>query len=173
MNETHLRTLKPKKKRPKKAKPTVGWKEWVMLPALSAEPIHAKIDTGARTSALHVETLRIVETDDGRFAEFGFFKPRKDEKLSDRFFPFRARLVDRRKVKSSTGHEQIRAVIKTDLAIAGIIHPIEITLTDRTRMEFPMLVGRSALRRHVIVDPGRSYLGSGKSRLPDSKGKAE
>lgn len=138
----------------------VGWKEWVMLPDIEGQIVHAKIDTGARTSALHVDAMRFVTRDNVEWVEFGFRKaPRGAARSDDRYFPFRARYAGLRKVKSSSGHVEERPVIRTRLTLAGITSMVDITLTSRERMEFPMLVGRSALRKFYTVSPGRAYLG--------------
>ena len=135
--------------------PTVGWREWVSLPGLGIENIKAKIDTGARTSALHAFSLRT-------------FTEGEKTKVSFEIHPFQhntekvincvADVVDQRLVTDSGGHEEERLVIETPLTIAGQTWLIEITLTERENMLFRMLLGRSALRKRFIVNPGRSFV---------------
>lgn len=156
----------PPSRRTKRTKTMLGWKEWALLPNIGQEPIHVKIDTGARTSALHVEVMRIVETENGERVEFGFKKPRKTDFLEDSFFPFKMIVAGRKRVKSSSGHLEQRIFINMPLTIAGMTQNVDITLTDRTKMEFPMLIGRSALRKHFTINPARAYLGGRVEKLP-------
>ena len=144
---------KPKLIKPKH--PTIGWREWVSLPELNILRIKAKVDTGARTSALHAFSLR-------PFTENG------SDKISFEMHPLQhdnqtiitcvADVVDKRLVTDSGGHEEERYVIKTPLTIAGQTWSIEITLTERENMLFRMLLGRSALRKRFIVNPARSFV---------------
>lgn len=132
----------------------VGWREWAALPDLGIARIKAKIDTGAKTSALHASRIALVEKDgDTRVAfdvigEGAHRGPRHHE----------APLVGRRVIRSSNGEEQERFVIQAMLALAGRRWPVELTLADRTAMELPMLIGRQALGGRVLVDSGASYL---------------
>ena len=129
----------------------VGWREWVSLPALIDGPIRAKVDTGARTSALHARNLSLASEGERTFATFTLTDAKEDE------VPVTAEVVEQRSVRSSNGGEEIRPVILVDLVIGSSTWPIELTLTDRELMGFPMLVGRSALRNRCLIDPNRSY----------------
>ncbi len=141
--------------RPIRKYPIIGWREWVSLPALMIPQIKAKIDTGARTSALHAFAIKT-------FTENG------TQKISFDIHPFQhntqqviscvAEVVDRRLVTDSGGHEEDRYVIQTPLTIAGQTWSIDITLTERENMLFRMLLGRSALRKRFIVNPARSFI---------------
>lgn len=136
---------------------TIGWREWVALPAFSIDRIKAKIDTGARTSALHavdVERLRRRRKDVVRFLVYPL------QRSHAKVVQVTAPLIDERLVRSSNGESERRPVIETDVVVAGQRFPIEITLTHRASMGFRMLLGRQALRRRFTIDPGRSYLGS-------------
>jgi hypothetical protein len=134
----------------------VGWREWVALPDLGVPWVKAKLDTGARTSALHAHHLNIVEEDERDWAEFEVHPWQRS--AIDAVW-CRSPLVDRRMVRSSTGHEDLRPVVLLTLELAGRSTPIEVTLTRRDSMGFRMLVGRQALRPIYLVDPGRSYIG--------------
>ncbi len=139
----------------KKQKAVIGWREWVGLPDLGVISIKAKIDTGARTSALHAHNLMEEETEDGRWARFVV------QPLQRRRFPAiacRARVVERRRILSSNGQAERRPVIRTRMQIGPALYEIELTLTNRDEMGFRMLIGRKALKRRFLVDPALSYL---------------
>jgi hypothetical protein len=147
----------------KKVGLVVGWREWLGLPDLGVELIKAKVDTGARTSALHAEDVRIVSHAGERRVHFTIHPRQRSKRLAIEAV---ATLLGERRVKSSSGSLEIRPVIVTRVNVGGVEWPIEITLTRRDVMGFRMLLGRQALRRHAVVDPGRSYL---TRRLPRKK----
>lgn len=137
----------------------VGWREWVALPDLGIPYLKAKVDTGARTSALHAHDL-VVDTEAGR-ARFEVH-PHQD---GDRdAVTVELPLVDHRGVRPSSGEVEERPVVATTLVLAGRTVGVEVTLTRRDAMGFRMLVGREALRSSILVDPGRSYVGPRPSR---------
>ena len=133
---------------------TLGWREWVSLPDLGIEHIKAKVDTGARTSALHAFEVRPFRDEGRDQVEFRMHPLQKD---NDTVITCIADIVDRRTVRDSGGHAEERYVIETTLEIGGYQWPIEATLTARDDMLFRMLIGRTALKKRAIVDPGRSY----------------
>ena len=133
----------------------LGWREWVTLPDLGIELLKAKVDTGARTSALHAFKV-YVERVGG--AEEVFFHIHPDQKSLERVIPCQAPLVDTREVRDSGGHVEMRHVIETTLGLGGEARKIEVTLTDRDSMGFRMLVGRTALGEQFVVNPGKSFL---------------
>lgn len=134
---------------------TVGWREWVALPELGVERIKAKLDTGAATSALHAVHIR-------RFTVGGAdrvaFDVHPDQHGTSRTINCIADVTDERLFKSSNGHRERRLVIRRLLAIGGRQFAIEISLTNRDTMGFRMLLGRSAMRGSLIVDPARSFV---------------
>jgi hypothetical protein len=134
---------------------TVGWREWVGLPDLGVEAIKAKIDTGARTSALHVTNVMRFERDGHPWVRFAVHPIQRSEHP---VFVAESALVEHRPVRSSSGHTEHRLVIATTLAIGTTAWPIELTLTRRDAMGFRMLIGRQATRRRALIDPGRSYV---------------
>lgn len=138
-----------------KAKPIVGWREWVVLPELSPLPLKAKIDTGARTSTLHAFGLRVFERDGLPWVDFEIHPIQRSKAHSTQISHPVATF---RQVRSSTGHSEKRPVIRTEFQIGPNQFDIELTLTSRSEMGFRMLVGRSAVRRRFWVDPGRSFL---------------
>lgn len=132
-----------------------GWREWVALPELKVERIKAKIDTGARTSALHATNLHSFHRKGAPWARFDV------QLLQQRSTPTvrcEAPVIDHREVRNSGGQIEHRVVVETLMAIGGDEWPIELTLTNRRDMRFRMLLGRTALRGRGIVNPGRSYL---------------
>lgn len=131
----------------------VGWRELVSLPELGLTRIPAKIDTGARTSSLHAHVLDDFVRDGERFVRFAV------DWGGERHF-CEAIHVDVRGITSSNGDKQARFVIKTPLTIGILRFRAEISLADRSQMQFPMLIGRSALRRRMVVDSGHSWLQS-------------
>lgn len=137
---------------------TIGWREWVGLPDLGVTAIKAKVDTGARTSALHVTDLARFDRDGRPWVRFRVHPlQRSDEPAVEA----EAALVERRPVRSSSGHTEHRLVIRTTMTIGPASWPIEVTLTRRDAMGFRMLLGRQAVRSRVLVDPGRSFLTRG------------
>lgn len=136
-------------------KKVIGWIEWVSLPDLPVKRIKAKADTGAKTSALHAENIRVHLRPNGRHEVTFTVFPSK--KLKKRQVTITCPLRDSRLVKSSTGLATLRPVVATTLKIGHHEKRIELTLINRGPMEFRMLLGRSALKDYY-VDPGHSYL---------------
>ena len=133
----------------------IGWREWIGLPALGINAIRAKIDTGARTTALHAEDIVRTEHDDGTHW-LAFTVPAGDGHGTLRV---EAPMVEEREVRNTSGVPDARPVIRTTLSIDRRRWLIEVTLADRTEMGFDIILGRTAIRRRgLVVDPGRSFL---------------
>ena len=133
----------------------VGWREWVALPTLGIGAIKAKIDTGARTSALHAYDVRFLWQEGVEMVRFRVHPLQKDSRT---FIEAEAPLKERRRVRSSSGHSSLRPVVVVPVEIGGRRLRIELTLTNRDTMGFRMLLGRRAIRRGFLVDAGKSYL---------------
>lgn len=136
--------------------PCVGWREWVALPELGVPAIKAKVDTGARSSSLHAFHVEEFVRRGVAMLRFQVHPFQRDSKTT---IECEAPLLERRKVRSSSGHAVERPVILTQLELCGVRYEVEITLARRDAMGFRMLLGREAVRRRFVIDPGRSYYG--------------
>jgi hypothetical protein len=136
------------------ARVLLGWREWLALPALGIVAIRAKVDTGARSSSLHVDAQ-------WRFVEGG--APWVGFRITtgvhgNHAIEARAPIHDEREVTDSGGGRSQRIFLRTPLELAGVRRDVEINLTDRRGMLFPMLLGRTSLARAFTIDPARSFL---------------
>ena len=134
---------------------TVGWREWMALPDLGIEHIKVKVDTGARTSALHAFFVEPYTQQNNKWVRFRIHPLQKNTK---KVIECNAPVKDRRVVSDSGGHKEYRYVIETTFTIGEISWSSELTLTDRDTMKFRMLLGRTALDGIFLVDPSASYL---------------
>jgi hypothetical protein len=133
----------------------LGWREWVALPELKLAGIKAKIDTGARSSALHAFAIEPYRKGGQRWVMFAIHPLQKHCDVS---VECHAQVKDRRLVMDSGGHKQRRYVIETQLVLGQSVLKAEMTLTNRDSMRFRMLLGRTAMSTRFTVDPGASYL---------------
>ena len=133
---------------------TIGWREWLALPELQVPAIKAKIDTGARTSALHAFFVEPFFRDGQQMVRFGVHPLQK--RLDVEIF-CEAPVKDFREVSDSGGHREMRYVIETTILIGDLPRQVEMTLTNRDNMKFRMLLGRTAMEGLQII-PEQSYL---------------
>lgn len=135
-------------------KKLIGWREWMSLPELNIDKIKAKIDTGARTSALHAFFVEPYVEGGLEMVRFGVhpLQNRLDVEVVCQY-----PIKDYREVSDSGGHKEMRYVIETNIQLGENIWPIEMTLTNRDSMKFRMLLGRTAMQGFA-VDPEKSYL---------------
>lgn len=152
MSRPNTEVQRPRKK---KLPPRIGWREWVSLPELGIARVKAKVDTGARSSALHALEVVPVLRDGTVWVRFRVQPLQRSPALS---VMVEAPLVGKRWVRSSSGKRTLRPVVRTLVALFGKTWPVEVTLVRRDLMGFRMLLGRQAIRSRFLVHPGRSFL---------------
>lgn len=134
---------------------TIGWREWLSLPQLGIAHLKAKVDTGARTSALHACYVEPYREQGIRMVRFGIHPL---QRRTDIIIECTAVVRDRREVMDSGGHREKRYVIETLAMLGEVSWPLELTLTNRDSMRFRMLLGRTAMEDRFVVNPSASYL---------------
>ncbi len=132
---------------------TLGWRERLALPQLGIGMLKAKLDTGARSSSLHVDTLEEFQRDGATWLRFTMHVGRRQPL----YLACEAPALDRRTVTDTGGRRTERWFIRSKILLAGQHFSVDINLTDRRHMLFPLLLGRSALNGRFAVDPARSY----------------
>ncbi|NUO72380.1 MAG: ATP-dependent zinc protease [Frateuria sp.] len=133
---------------------TLGWRERLALPQFGIGQLKAKLDTGARSSSLHVDALDAFQRDGAAWLRFSLtLGPRQKRHVVQCEAP----ALGRRVVTDTGGHSTERWFVRSEVLLAGERFPIDISLTDRRHMLFPMLLGRSALLGRFAVDPALSY----------------
>ncbi|MFK7861360.1 MAG: ATP-dependent zinc protease [Granulosicoccus sp.] len=141
----------------------IGWREWVSLPDIGLPAVKAKVDTGARTSAIHASEIKRFKYKDG--SDWVAFTVMPIQRVSSIVRRCEAPLVDIRKVTDSGGHSEERYFITTNVVIGDLVRSVEITLAQRTDMLFRMLLGRTSMIPGIVVNPQLSYtLGRLKAR---------
>lgn len=132
----------------------VGWRENIGLPELGIDSMPAKIDTGARTSALHAVDQELVEIDGVQWVEFMI--PIHNKRTTKRH---RAPFLEERNIKNSSGVHERRLIVRTQLQMAGESQPTEVSLTNREKMEFDIILGRTAMHgRNFLIVPSESFV---------------
>ena len=134
----------------------IGWREWVKLPGIGIKHIKAKIDTGARSSSLHAYNIEFNERDGQQFVSFKV-QPLQNNRI--KVVEAELPVSEFRKVRSSNGETTNRPVVRTSVELFANKFEIDVTLFDRTKMGFRMLLGREAIQSRFVVDAARSYCG--------------
>jgi hypothetical protein len=132
----------------------IGWREWCQLPQLHIPAIKAKIDTGARTSALHAFDMRLHVRKGQRYVRFSVYPIQGNTSL---VVHCESPLVEERAIMSSNGHREHRYIILTQITLAHQTREIELSLSNRDPLKFRMLLGREALKNFALVDASRSF----------------
>ncbi len=147
---------------------SIGWREWVSFPELKIKTIKAKVDTGAKTSSLHVSNVKVFKrTNKVTFT----IHPAQRQRYP--VINAKADYLGERSIKSSNGETSIRPVIETKLQIGSRSYSIELTLMNRDLMGFRLLLGRSALKERYLVDSGKSFLLEKKTKIKKAKTKSK
>lgn len=131
----------------------IGACEWVALPELGLPRLRARVDTGAKTCSLHASSIEI-DSAAGEVSFTVYIGSPRGRPAQQCVAP----LVGQRQVTNPGGRTELRAVIQTVIGIGDRQWPVEVTLSDRSDMRFRMLLGRSAMRGHCLVDPGHTYM---------------
>lgn len=134
---------------------TIGWREWLSLPKLRVPGIKAKIDTGARSSALHTHDYEIFEKNGREYVRFHLHPLRRIDEI---LLTCEAPVSDYREVKDSGGHAERRPFVRTRARLGNVEWDVDLSLTNREGMKFRMLLGREALAERFLVNPSSSYL---------------
>jgi hypothetical protein len=141
----------------------IGWQECIRLPELSAHDFAVKVDTGAKTTALHADDIEVFYKGDEKWVRFRSFDL-TSATPSQCEFP----VYTKRAITNTSGTPETRSIIRTPMVLGGRKWKIDVSLADRSTMRFPLILGRRALRGHnIVVHPAKSYLVSDK---PNSKG---
>ncbi len=146
-----------------------GWREWVSLPDLGVKAVKAKLDTGARTSALHAFDVDTFDRDGAEWVRFSIHPLQRDDETQ---VTTEAVITDRRWITNPGGRRERRLIIETPLTLGNETWSIELCLTDRDEMGMRMLLGRTAMRGRLRIDPAHSYLlGKRKSLMANPEGR--
>lgn len=141
----------------------LGWREWICFSELDLPFIKAKIDTGARTSALHAYFVTPFDNNGEPWVRFGIHPQQGSKTLA---LIREAKIKDQRQVTDSGGHAELRYVIETGICVGGISRTIEMTLTNRDTMRFRVLLGRTALKKLFLVNSATSFCLGGDMHNP-------
>lgn len=142
-----------KRRKPREAQ-IAGWRETVVLPELGIGPLVAKLDTGARSAALHAANIKVYRSDDGERVQFEAFVDNARAHARKCDLPVHAT----RKVKNTGGAVEERIVVRSVIELGRETWQADITLTDRSDMGVPMLLGRATIKRRFLVHPSKTYL---------------
>jgi len=161
MNEKQPPRHRKKRQSPGSGLAVLGWREWIELPGLGVGRIKAKVDTGARTSAIHAFDVHLLRKNEQPWVRFTLHPIQRDTKVTVRI---ECPILEFRRVRSSTGNLEMRPVIETTIRVTDEVYPVELTLARRDEMGFRLLLGRGAIKNRFLVHPGRSFLAGKKQR---------
>ena len=134
----------------------IGWQEWFSIPDLSITAIKGKIDTGAKTSAMHSEDLRFYRIKGQEWVEFKVYPTKKTNQSA---ILCKAPILEYRSISDSGGRREVRPIIVIDISINNLKVPIDLSLTNRATMSFDLLIGRDAIKKmKMLVNPSKSFI---------------
>lgn len=136
-------------------KKIIGRKDKIDLPKMRLSDIDAKIDTGAYTSAIHCHNIKIVEKDEKKYVSFNLLDPSHPKYNEKRY---RMLLHSKKRIKNSFGKSEERCIVKTYITLFGEKYEFEFSLSDRSKMDYPVLIGRKLLKKGFVVDVSKSNL---------------
>ncbi len=136
----------------KREKLVIGRKDKLDLPALALFDIDAKIDTGAYTGAIHCHNIELIPHPEGEKVKFNLLDPSHEDYNEQQFI---LPVHRKKRVKSSSGNVENRVFIQTEIKILGSTYMAELSLTDRSDMRYPVLIGRKLLKKRFLVDVDR------------------
>jgi hypothetical protein len=139
----------------KRISPVIGRRDRIDLPELDLMEVEAKIDTGAYTSALHVQRIKLIEKDNEPWVRFQMKHP-SHPSFNNKIYEFPVR--NEKRVKNSSGKMEKRVTIRTRVLLFGKPYKVEFSLTNRAKMECPVLIGRKLLYRRYLVDVSQKDL---------------
>lgn len=133
----------------------IGAEEWCTFPSLGIPAVKARVDSGAKTSSLHAFNIEKFAKNSNAWVRFEIHPLQKDKKIS---IICEAEIIDKRKVKSTSGISEKRFVVQVPLCIGSDTWDVEVTLTNRDSMGYRMLLGREAMMNRFLIDPSSSFL---------------
>lgn len=133
----------------------IGRRDLIDLPGLDLMEVEAKIDTGAYTSALHVQRIKLMDKDGEPWVRFQMKHP-SHPSFNNKVYEFP--VVNEKRVKNSSGKMEKRVTIQTRVLLFGKAYKVEFSLTNRAKMECPVLIGRKLLYRRFVVDVAQKHL---------------
>lgn len=139
---------------------SVGWKEYIDFPEWGIQRVKAKIDTGARTSALDVVTYELRETPGGGL--LAVLRLALDRRRPQEHRVVEVPVLRMVVVSNSSGMREQRPLIETTVRLGPVVKPVRLSVTNRSGMRFRMILGRKALEGDFLVDVSRKYLMKGK-----------
>ena len=136
-------------------KTTIGRKDKADFPELLLKNISMKVDTGAFTSSIHSHDIHEIIIDGDKYVEFELLDP-SHAKFHEK--KFKTKRYTKKKVKNSFGISEERYVVETIIVIFGEEYPIELSLSERSDMKYPILIGRKLLNNRFVVDTSQINL---------------
>lgn len=131
---------------------TIGRTDKADFPELSLSDINIKIDTGAYTSSVHSHHIKEIVAEDGNYIEFQLLDPSHEMYTGE---VLKTKNYKRKKVKNSFGHSEVRFIVKTIIILFNTEYPIELSLSERSKMKYPFLIGRKLLKNRFLVDSSK------------------